>query len=106
MGSNFGFCFSYLGTDEETDASIDLPESSAQITFLQKSLLQLNEHADILKGVLLRRDVCNEPFVSLNDTLTELQKTLLHLQLAPHCEIFQQLSDLLLNIISDLLEGE
>lgn len=90
---------------QSTDRSGGTTEAAAQIIFLENALGQLTKNADSFKSVVFRRDISNrDSFIRLDDSLAVLQ-ILLHSQLS-HSEILQRLTNLILNIICDFLQGK
>ena len=91
----------FLG--QETDTS----EAAAQILLAQKYLTPLAECADKFKAVVFRRDIADrDSFTRLKDTLDKIQEVSVCSQLCSHSENCQRLSNLLLSMVCNFLQGE
>ena len=92
---------------QEIDTSDDAPEAAAQILLAQKYLTPLAECANNFKAVVFLRDIANrDSFTRLKDTLDKVHEVLVHSRLCSHSEVFQQLSNLLFNMVCNFLQGE
>ena len=92
---------------DDLGQEIDTSEAAAQILLAQKYLTPLAECADNFKAVVFLRDIANrDSFTRLKDALDKVQDVSVRSQLCSHSEVFQRLSNLLLNIVCNFLQGE